>query len=107
MKSILISATLIALCATLVLGLKGPGRAYAGSGRYVTCSWGSIQYSQFDSGGYWVQIWIDERKECEMSFQPGDLLPRWQFAIRRRPSMQITVKAECNLHGIWANRLVL
>lgn len=55
----------------------------------------------------WVQVWIDDVKGCEMSLHPGELLPRWQLSIRRKPSMQITVKAECNLHGIWANRLVL
>lgn len=55
----------------------------------------------------WLHVWIDEVKACEMSLHWGDLFPRWQMSLRRKPSMQITVKAECNLHGIWANRLVL
>jgi desulfoferrodoxin-like iron-binding protein len=55
----------------------------------------------------WVQIWIDDVKACEMSFEPSNIVPRWQVTIRRKRSIQITVKAHCNLHGIWANRLVL
>jgi desulfoferrodoxin-like iron-binding protein len=56
---------------------------------------------------HWVQVWIEDLKACEMSLQPGDLIPRWQLSLQRKPSMQITVKAKCNLHGVWANRLVL
>lgn len=55
----------------------------------------------------WVQVWIEDQKACEMSLQPGDLIPRWQLSLQRKPSMQITVKTQCNLHGVWANRLVL
>lgn len=55
----------------------------------------------------WLQISVDDVKLCEMNFQADGLVPRWQLTIRRRPSIQITVKVECNLHGIWANRLVL
>jgi desulfoferrodoxin-like iron-binding protein len=55
----------------------------------------------------WVQVWVDDLKGCEMSLQPGNLLPKWQLSIHRKPSMQITIKTECNLHGVWANRLVL
>lgn len=55
----------------------------------------------------WVQVWIEDQKVCEMSLEPGDLIPRWQLSLQRKPSMQITVKTRCNLHGVWANRLVL
>jgi desulfoferrodoxin (superoxide reductase-like protein) len=55
----------------------------------------------------WLQISVDDVKLCEMNFQADGLVPRWQLTIRRRPSIQITVKVECNRHGIWANRLVL
>lgn len=55
----------------------------------------------------WVQVWIEDQKACEMSLQPGDLIPKWQLSLQRKPSMQITVKTHCNLHGVWANRLVL
>lgn len=55
----------------------------------------------------WVQVWIEDLKACEISLQPGELVPRWQLSLQRKPSMQITVKTQCNLHGIWANRMVL
>lgn len=55
----------------------------------------------------WVQVWIEDQKVCEMSLEPGDLIPKWQLSLNRKLSMQITVKACCNLHGVWANRLVL
>ncbi len=54
-----------------------------------------------------VEILVGDLRACEMSLQPGDLIPRWQLGLQRKPSMQITVKIHCNLHGIWANRLVL
>lgn len=55
----------------------------------------------------WIQVWIEDQKECEMSLQPGNLIPRWHLSLQRKPSMQITVKTQCNLHGVWANRLVI
>ncbi len=55
----------------------------------------------------WIQVWVDDLKACEIILQPGNLIPRWQLSLHRRASMQITVKTQCNLHGIWANRVVL
>ncbi len=54
-----------------------------------------------------IEIWIDENKRCEIQLFPKEMLPRCRIALVRRPSMQIMVRAECNRHGIWANRLVL
>lgn len=54
-----------------------------------------------------VEVWIDEVNNCELRLYPADLFPRWRLSVRRRPNMQVTVKAECNLHGIWANRVVI
>ena len=54
-----------------------------------------------------IQIWIDENKRGEIQLFPKELLPGCRVTLVRRPSMQIMVKAECNRHGIWANRLVL
>lgn len=54
-----------------------------------------------------VEVWIDDVKNCDLVLQPADLLPRWQLGVRKKPKMQVTVKAECNLHGVWANRLVI
>jgi len=54
-----------------------------------------------------VEVWIDDVKNCDLVLQPADLLPRWQLGVRRKPNMQVTVKVECNLHGMWANRLVI
>lgn len=54
-----------------------------------------------------VEVWIDDVKNCDLVLQPADLIPRWQLGVRKKPKMQVTVKAECNLHGVWANRLVV
>ncbi len=55
----------------------------------------------------WLELFVNGRKVEEVRVYRTGILPVWRFCLVRTPSLRIVVRVACDVHGIWANRLIL
>jgi desulfoferrodoxin-like iron-binding protein len=55
----------------------------------------------------WVEIFVNDKKLCELRIYKTGMAPQWRFSLVRTSAMRIVVRVGCNVHGVWANRLIL
>ena len=54
----------------------------------------------------WVEVWADGKKVARTDFaEPTQLKPALTVTLVASASMTVTVRTNCNLHGLWENSI--